>query len=162
MAKLAFSDPDSPAAVRMLFGRPVHQHVAAGSVVIRYVPLDTTGQPRSKHTDKRRLYASLCVEEMVVIRQILSLEYSSSDLRQYSYLYVLVTKFDDLIVLVLNDVRHHIVKRVRVDVAFGALVNPAGKEDRVNLRSSDPIGRYSLIDNLHVHVLCLRGQSEEQ
>ena len=130
--------------------------------MVRDVPLDPSGQPCSQHTDQSRLYACLRIEEMIIVGQILGLENSATNLRQYSYLNVLVAQFDDLIVLVLNDIRHHIVKRVRVDVAFRSLINPTGEEDRVNLRSSDLIGRNSLIDNFHVHVLRLHGQGEKQ
>ena len=162
MPQFCFTDPYGLASVRVLFSSPVHQHVAAGAVMVRDVPFHSTGKPGSKHAYEGRFDACLGVKEMIVVGEVFCLEDPSSDFWQHTDANVVVVQFYNLILFVHNLVGHHIVERIGIDVTFGSLIDPSGEEDRIHLRVSNLVGWDNFFLNAHFYLLGKGRLREEQ
>ena len=145
--------PNSLATVRIVFRRPIHQHIAAGPVMIRNVPLNSTREPCAQHTDQSRLDSSPGIEEIVVVRQVLSLINPSTDLGKDAETYVVVLQLDDLIGLVNHLVSDDIIQRIGIDVTFRSLVDAASEEDGIDLRGSELMSGDCLFLNFQSDLL---------
>ena len=138
---LQLAHPHRLAAVLVLLDAVLHRQERRRAMVVRYVPLDPSADPRADQADQRRLDHVLPVNEVVAVGLVDSFKQPPADLRQYADLDVLVLDVHDLVGLIDLGVRQHVVQRVGINNPLRPLRRASEIEHRIGLRRAGQIGR---------------------
>ena len=136
LAHFQLANPDSLAAVGILFHRVLHGEESAGTVVVGNVPLDAARNPRPDDADEHRFDDVLAINEIVVVGFVHAFEDAAADLRQDADADILVLQVDNLISLVGLLSRKNVVHGIGIDRRLRSLREPSEVEHGVGLRVS--------------------------
>ena len=122
VAILGLAYPDCLRAVCVVLDLPVARDVACLSMVMECIPLHSTADPCSRHTDIGRLHDSVAVEDVIAVGLVDSIEQTTADLRKDTELHVLVLHVETVVGDILAFACHVVVERIRIDAPLGSLV----------------------------------------
>ena len=122
VAVLGLTYPYGLAAILIAFDSVVAWDVAGLTVMMEHIPLYTSADPCSRHTDVGRLDHILMVEDVISVCLVYGIEQTTSDFRKDAELHILVLKVESSVLLHLTVSGHVVVQRIRIDASAGSLI----------------------------------------
>ena len=149
---LNFTDNNGTAAILIFSDIAVNRIKRAGTMMLRPVELDTAADPRSCQTNQRGFDNMVIINEIVVIRLIISTLDSATQFRKNHHVKILIFQAKGVINAIFFLITDFINHAVRIYFAAATLINTFFQEHRVFIRLTDRVGR-------NCHVLTPDGNS---